>query len=481
MKRKSLITVIVCLIICGILVGCGQSTAADISDKAVEETKVEEKAPKKKEKKKSEEKKAFDTKAAQDSLKEMSEALSGFLWASIMKESEYNSMGVTDFKLPLSSEEKIRAAVLNGDADGVIDSTFVLDMGGFSEDKNADVGPGGDGYHGFSVSQKSVEQNCLDLFGTKVSFDDLPVGPVCDLFDAVRYEDEDGSYALIVDREEETETALENHECTVEEEDGKYIGTVNMFWGYWGEIEQKPGYSNYVATYTLEPNDESKYGMVVKEIEITPLFGDSGEYLGDDDVQDGFDASDEPFYGLWVGSSTERQESLDLVKDLKDKGLDAYCIYTPEWENLNRDSYWCVTVGKSASKERAEELIADVEQAGYKGAYVKYTGERLGHRIYYYVYAPSDVVVTPSKVTLEDVTTVELSGSEEDEGPMTLIVDSDTVFDKTCDMQYFPGYKEGQSPLEWYNSASETDLMGVFEVSIEGNHVESFYGSYWWD
>ena len=47
MKRKSLITVIVCLIICGILVGCGQSTAADISDKAVEETKVEEKAPKK--------------------------------------------------------------------------------------------------------------------------------------------------------------------------------------------------------------------------------------------------------------------------------------------------------------------------------------------------------------------------------------------------------------------------------------------------
>lgn len=140
-----------------------------------------------------------------------------------------------------------------------------------------------------------------------------------------------------------------------------------------------------------------------------------------------------------------------------------------------------MTVGKSATEDRAKELIADVEKAGYKGAYVKYTGNRLSHRIYYYLYAPSDAVVTPSKVTLEDVTTVELSGTEEDEGPMTLIVDSDTVFDKTCDMQSFPGYKEGQSPLEWFNSAQETDLMGVFEVSIEGNHVESFYGSYWWD
>ena len=156
-------------------------------------------------------------------------------------------------------------------------------------------------------------------------------------------------------------------------------------------------------------------------------------------------------------------------------------IYTPEWENLNKDSYWCVTVGKSAIKYRAEELIADVEQAGYKGAYVKYTGERLSHRIYYYLYSPSDAAITPSKVTLEDVTTVELSGTEEDEGPMTLIVDADTVFDKTCDMQYFPGYKEGQSPLEWFNSTSGEDLMGVFEVSIEGKHVESFYGSYWWD
>ena len=485
MKRKAFATLIISLVFCGILAGCEKSAAVDSPEKIKEEeSAVEDKAPEKKEKsdkKKSNRKEKLDTAAAQDSLKKMSEALSGFLWATMMKESDYNYTGITDIKLSLSDEEKIRAAVLCGDADGVIDSTFVLGMGGFSEEGNSDTPNNGDRFYGMSVSKESVERNCLDLFGTKASWDDLPIGPVCDLSDAVRYEKGNDFYALIVEQEVDTETALENHECTVEEEDGKYIGKVNMFWGYFGEIETNPGYSNYVATYTLEANDSSKYGMVVKKIEITPLEDGSDEYANDADVQDGFDASDEPFYGVWVGSSAERQESLDLAKDLSDKGLDAYCIYTPEWENLNRDSYWCVTVGKSATKDRAEELIADVEQAGYKGAYVKYTGERLSHRIYYYLYSPSDAAITPSKVTLEDVTTVELSGTEEDEGPMTLIVDADTVFDKTCDMQYFPGYKEGQSPLEWFNSTSGEDLMGVFEVSIEGNHVESFYGSYWWD
>jgi hypothetical protein len=83
------------------------------------------------------------------------------------------------------------------------------------------------------------------------------------------------------------------------------------------------------------------------------------------------------------------------------------------------------------------------------------------------------------------VQTEELSGCDEDEGPMTLVVDSDTVFDKTCDLKSFTGYKTGQSPLEWYNANTSGEesmnIMGVYEVSITGNHVDSFYGSYWWD
>ena len=480
MMKRSFVAIILCFMMCGILAGCGQSTAADTADKTKEETAAEEKTEKTKEKKKKKksEKKELDTTAAEEALKEMSNALTGFLWASMMKETDYNALTPDEIKLRLSDEEKIRAAVLACKADNVIDSTFVLEMGGFSEDKTADPGPGGDGFHGVSVSKRDAQDNCIDLFGTKASWEDLPTGPVCDLFDAVRYEKGNDSYALIVDREEETETAFENHECTVVKEDDKYIGRVKMFWGYWGELELKPGYSNYVAEYTLDPDAGSKYGMVITAISISRL--NDTEYTGDTD-KNSIDVSDEPFYGLWVGSSSEKQESLELVKDLKDKGLDAYCIYTPEWENLSSDRYWSVTVGKSESKEQADELIADVENAGYKGAYVKYTGARNSNRIYYYMYSPGDAKITTSKVTLNDVPTESLSGTEEDEGPMTLIVDADTVFDKTCDMQYFPGYREGESPLEWFNGAGGEDIMGVFEVSISGNHVDSFYGSYWWD
>lgn len=199
------------------------------------------------------------------------------------------------------------------------------------------------------------------------------------------------------------------------------------------------------------------------------------------DYNEADDEADMAFYGLWVGSSAEKQESVDLVYDLRNLGLDAYCIYTPEWENLNSASYWSVTVGRSETEADAKALIEKVEKAGYKGSYVKYTGERLSHRVYYYMYTPGGADITPTKVTLNDVPTEELSGTDEDEGPMTLIVDSDTVFDKTCDMQSFPGYKKGDSPLEWFNSASGTDINGVFEVGIDGNHIDSFYGSYWWD
>jgi hypothetical protein len=236
-------------------------------------------------------------------------------------------------------------------------------------------------------------------------------------------------------------------------------------------VNYKDGTKPDIAGLATNENDAEK-----KTIDATESMWDYNE--GDAEA-------DMPFYGLWVGSSSEKQESVDLVNDLREKGLDAYCIYTPEYENLNSGSYWCVTVGKSESESEAQALIESVEKAGYKGAYVKYTGERLSHRIYFYVYAPSDAQITESKITLNEVQTEELSGCDEDEGPMTLVVDSDTVFDKTCDLNSFTGYKTGQSPLEWYNANTSGEesmnVMGVYEVSITGNHVDSFYGSYWWD
>ncbi len=205
---------------------------------------------------------------AEDALKEMADYLCGFMWATMMTKSDYNAKEADNITLDLTDEDKMRAAVLSCDSDFEIDSTFVLGMGGFSEDKNADDGPDGDGFHGSSVAKENVESRCRDLFGMKANWDELPIGPVCDLYDAVKYNDGKNTYALIVERVVETETALANYECSVSEKDGKYIGKVNMFWGYWGEMDSKPGYSNYVATYTLEPNDQSEYGMVIRSISI---------------------------------------------------------------------------------------------------------------------------------------------------------------------------------------------------------------------
>ncbi len=200
------------------------------------------------------------------------------------------------------------------------------------------------------------------------------------------------------------------------------------------------------------------------------------------DYNEGDDYSvDEPFFGLWVGAFKERQEALDLVDDLQEKGMEAYSIYSLEFENLNDEPYWCVTIGKSGSEPEAQAYIKDAEKMGYKEAYVKYTGERLSHRLYYYAYGTTGIDITSSKITLNEVDTEELSGTAESEGPMTLVIDQDTVFDKTCDMQAFNGYKKGQSPLEWFNGVSGEYLMGVFEVGITGNHIDSFYGAYWWD
>ena len=490
MKRGSLVTIVISLIICCILAGCSKDGAGDVSDKLKDNTaslKADKETEEEEEKdgtveKETEKEFGYDMDKAADSLKEMSDALSGFMWAFMMSESDYNADPIKDRDLELSDEDKIRASVLACDGDNVIDSTFVLGMGGFSEDISGETAPEDGGYHGMSVSREEVEKTCLDLFGTKALWDDLPIGPECYLYDAVKYTDGNDTYVLIVEQEIETEMSLEIHECTVTEEGGEYIGKVNMFWGYWGELEQKPGYSNYVLTYTLQPSNESKYGMIISAMNVKMIESDNDtDTEGSEPVQAGNEEYDESFFGLWITAFKERQDALDLTDKLREKGLEAYSIYSVEYENLSKDPYWCVTIGKSGSEAEAQALIEDAKKAGYKDAYVKYTGGQLSHRIYYYMYSPSDAVITTSKVTLEEVPTEALSGTYEDEGPMTLTADSDTVFDKTCDMQFFPGYKEGESPLEWFISASGEDIMGVFEVGITGNHIDSFYGSYWWD
>ena len=391
MKRRMLLTVFVMLMSLFVLTGCQQGGSTDDAAPAPDVKEVREDKEDKEDKDDkedtavtvSEDKPELDTAAAGESLKKMSDALSGFLWVSMMKDSGYNPMEEEDTVISLSDEEKMRAAVLASNADGVIESTFVLGMGGFSEDKNADDGPDGDGFYGVSVSEKDVEENCRDLFGYEVSWDDLPIGPVCDLYDAVMYSDGKNRYPMIVERVVETETDLKNHECTVTEEDGRYIGKVNMFWGYWGELEMNPGYSNYVATYVLEPDERSKYGMVITSISINRTEDDPYERT-DDESADGQDtgfstSSDAAYYGVFVKAFKNEEDCSDTLRKLEDAGFtDCPVIYTPGFEKLNPEPYYVVTAGLFASEQEADETLDKVKASGFKDAYVKYAGYYIG-------------------------------------------------------------------------------------------------------
>lgn len=386
MKRKSFAKVLIGLVMCGMLAGCGGSGPTDPVPKPEQEA-AEDKPAEKPEEKTAEvaqqaedaagDKAELDTKAAEKSLKEMSDELSWFLWVSMMKGSEYSPMEAGNLEIKLTDEEKIRAAALTSKPDGVIDSSFVLDMGGLYEEKNAEYGSGGDAYHGQSVAAKDVEKNCLDLFGTKADWDSLPRGPVCDISDAVLYKNGDDQCALIIDREEETETDFENHECTVTEEDGKYIGRINFFWGYWGELEQKPGYSNFEATYAIEPNAESKYGIVIKSISIKKTADDPYEVSEEDESPS--TASDGNLYGVFIKAFKNENDCDETLSALKDAGFnDCPVVYTPDYAELNPEPYYVVTAGLFDTEQAANEALEKAKAAGFSDAYVKYTGAYIG-------------------------------------------------------------------------------------------------------
>ena len=69
------------------------------------------------------------------------------------------------------------------------------------------------------------------------------------------------------------------------------------------------------------------------------------------------------------------------MKKLLTAGFDAYMCITTDWENLNKEKYYVVTAGKYYTKERAELQLDAVKDAGFKDAYIKYTGVYLNKTI----------------------------------------------------------------------------------------------------
>ncbi|MCR4908862.1 MAG: SPOR domain-containing protein [Lachnospiraceae bacterium] len=82
------------------------------------------------------------------------------------------------------------------------------------------------------------------------------------------------------------------------------------------------------------------------------------------------------FYGIWTSACKDREAAEEEAKKLEEMGYDSYVCYSPEWENMNSDEYYCVTAGRYLSEAEAEDEIQAVKSAGFKDAYIKNSGKR---------------------------------------------------------------------------------------------------------
>ena len=206
-----------------------------------------------------------------------------------------------------------------------------------------------------------------------------------------------------------------------------------------------------------------------------------------------FTGLDGGFYGVWIKAFKNSDEAWELQDKLAMAGYtDSEVVYTSDWEKLNKEGYFSVTACLADSQEAAEEILAKIKADGYSDAYVKHSGKRLEHRINYTMFSESALESEGGKVLIKDVMVDEFTGGAS--FTKTLIVDDKTVFDPSCDMEFFGNYEEGDSPLDWLNKNIEyakrdydaysmygPALIGVFDVTITGDHIDRFYGSYWWD
>lgn len=193
---------------------------------------------------------------------------------------------------------------------------------------------------------------------------------------------------------------------------------------------------------------------------------------------------DKPFYGVWVQASKDLDVIMETEMKLETKGFDGKIVYAPEWSNITDEPYYCLSAGTSETENEAKDLLEKVKEAGFSDAYVKYSGDRTIKTVKCIIYSESQIQIFDDKIIIGSVLVTDVTGI--DSCQATLVVDADTKFADTCDLSFFEGYEDGDSPFDWirknYGQSSETQaLIGVFEVSVTGNHVDEYYGSYWWD
>ncbi len=204
------------------------------------------------------------------------------------------------------------------------------------------------------------------------------------------------------------------------------------------------------------------------------------------------------FYGVWVNAGNDYEALYTEADALIAKGYkDCLVVATSDFDGLGRSVSYALSCGMFDNEKDAKDRLDEIKKAGYKDAYVKHTGSYVADSFYYVVTSMIEPEIDEDngeiwfknvEVQFPYMTGYETEGSTV---KMTLYVDKDTVFDPNA--QGFTNHKNGEKPYDWivknYEAAKKdpddyeatTALMGVFEVSINGNHIDRYIASYWWD
>ena len=218
-----------------------------------------------------------------------------------------------------------------------------------------------------------------------------------------------------------------------------------------------------------------------------------GMFGGSNDIGD--DLRSQEYYGVFVSSAKDKKKLDGVIEKLENAGLDeSFTVFTPDFEGLNPEPFYVVTTGLYVSESDAKESLLDAKAAGFSDAYVKKAGSYIGDRFDYIMHDAEKIELLKDGVMLRNVALSIPYPADGNSVTADLFVPKDAVFDSAAITESFINYENGDSPYEWiiknYDMMKEdTDqylmngpaLSGVFEVSLSGNTVTAYHGSYWWD
>ena len=81
------------------------------------------------------------------------------------------------------------------------------------------------------------------------------------------------------------------------------------------------------------------------------------------------------FWGVWVAACKESANAETIASEARNAGFSSAAVYTStDWENLNPERWYVVSLGQYGSQSDAEAVLSKARKIGYGDAYVKHTG-----------------------------------------------------------------------------------------------------------